>query len=261
MEPFEVQGRVVSTLKTPHFVVIEALYGAGTRIAEHSHASDSIAFSVSGEFVESAAGERFSCDADTIVMCGANQTHSEEFRVDTRCVIITPSDRPTFDFPAALRRARSIRGTPLRASLLHVWDEMRRNDAASPLGVDGSIFMLFAEALRACNEPNPSNDRIGRSLKMLHETRGQNANVRELARASGMSAHTFTRAFKRETGYTIGDYVRRLRIEHAKELLRTTSMSLREIALELGYCDQSHFTKAFSRYARVAPSTYRRSFS
>jgi AraC family transcriptional regulator len=63
-------------------------------------------------------------------------------------------------------------------------------------------------------------------------------------------------AFRQHYRTTVGDYIRTLRIDFAcREMLRS-DRPLAEIAMEAGFADQSHFSKAFKRIVGVPPSEY-----
>jgi two-component system response regulator YesN len=69
-----------------------------------------------------------------------------------------------------------------------------------------------------------------------------------------------TRIFKKETGYSISDYVLSERIKKAKEMLSQTNISVSSIAASVGYTNFSHFAKIFKKYAGIGPSEYRSQF-
>jgi AraC family transcriptional regulator len=65
--------------------------------------------------------------------------------------------------------------------------------------------------------------------------------------------------FRRKYGVTVGEFVRRLRIEHACAELLKKDLPLTAIALQAGFADQSHFSKVFKSYVGTTPAKYRRS--
>ena len=79
----------------------------------------------------------------------------------------------------------------------------------------------------------------------------------ELAKQVELSVHHFARLFKQSTGESPNQYVMRLRVEHAKQLLRETSLSILEVTIAVGYNSPSHFVTQFKRITGVTPSTYR----
>lgn len=82
--------------------------------------------------------------------------------------------------------------------------------------------------------------------------------VEQLARLAGISAPQYFRSFKRATGLTPMCWLRKERMHQAKRRLTETLDSIKEIAEQVGYCDQFHFSRDFRRSAGVSPSQFRR---
>lgn len=70
-----------------------------------------------------------------------------------------------------------------------------------------------------------------------------------------------TKLFRLKYGYTIYEYVLKLRMERAKELLEEPDMKILDIAERLGYTDNHYFSKAFRTYYGISPSQYRKNLS
>ena len=79
-----------------------------------------------------------------------------------------------------------------------------------------------------------------------------------MIRQSGLSRRTFGRRFQSATGHAPLDYVQRVRIEEAKQLLETGSQSIEQIADEVGYSDIVSFRRLFKRMVGETPTAYRR---
>jgi AraC-like DNA-binding protein len=82
--------------------------------------------------------------------------------------------------------------------------------------------------------------------------------VDELATVVRMSPSHFTRSFNRSIGLTPHRYVIQCRVAKARELLTTTDLPLTEIALNIGFSDQSHFSRRFQEFVGVPPGAYRK---
>jgi DNA-binding response OmpR family regulator/AraC-like DNA-binding protein len=82
--------------------------------------------------------------------------------------------------------------------------------------------------------------------------------VDALAGAVGLSASHLGRLFREQVGLTVRDFVTRVRIEVAKELLRETEEKTAAIAEMAGFCDESHLARVFRRRDGRPPSAYRR---
>ena len=81
--------------------------------------------------------------------------------------------------------------------------------------------------------------------------------ISDVAREAGVHPVHFARAFRRYFRCSPGEYVRECRIERAATLLRTTRLSLAEVAHDAGFCDQSELTHAFTKTFGWTPRTFR----
>lgn len=84
--------------------------------------------------------------------------------------------------------------------------------------------------------------------------------LQELSNLVQMSPHYFSTLFKQSTGTTPHQYVIRCRIERAKYLMAQTKLSLAEIAIQVGFVDQSHLHRHFKRLIGVTPKTFLQEF-
>lgn len=81
--------------------------------------------------------------------------------------------------------------------------------------------------------------------------------IAELAKSLGLSTRTLNRRFKNATGISPSQYLRSLRIESAKELLRNSNLSIAEVAAKAGYTDTSRFAYYFRNETSLSPRAYR----
>lgn len=82
--------------------------------------------------------------------------------------------------------------------------------------------------------------------------------VAAVIRQSGLTRRTFNRRFKLATGHSPLDYVQRVRIEEAKQILETTDQPVDAIGVEVGYGDIVSFRRLFKRLVHDTPAAYRR---
>ena len=81
--------------------------------------------------------------------------------------------------------------------------------------------------------------------------------LEDLSNVTGLTPNYLASLFKQETGMTVGEYLTSFRIDSACALLSKTDYDYLQIALSLGFCTQSYFTKVFREHTGVTPRTYR----
>ncbi|MCW8277267.1 helix-turn-helix transcriptional regulator [Pseudomonas sp. PCH199] len=120
-----------------------------------------------------------------------------------------------------------------------------------------SIFRAPASEPRksASGGLRPQRERLVKQL--ILDRLGDSLEVSELAQACSLSRSHFSRAFKCSTGYSPKDWIRRQRITRAKLLIQHTDLSLTQISLECGFCDQVHFCHMFTRSEGTTPFAWR----
>ena len=88
---------------------------------------------------------------------------------------------------------------------------------------------------------------------------GEHISLDDLARQAGISRFHFARQFRLTTGESPMGYLRRVRIERSKSILQSRETTIAEVAANLGFSDQSHFTRTFGRMVGVSPGSFARS--
>jgi len=99
--------------------------------------------------------------------------------------------------------------------------------------------------------------RARRVVQLVDSILGQPIRVKDLAQHTGLSTSQFSRSFHTRFGVTCMKYVALRRMEFAKAQMRTTDLSLAEIALLCGMSDQSHFSKTFRKLTGTTPLQWR----
>ncbi len=100
--------------------------------------------------------------------------------------------------------------------------------------------------------------RVSTILDYLQAHYREAVTLQAVAAAAGLSTYRTAHLMKQETGRTVIQYVHHLRIKEAQRLLNATDRPCADIALEVGFCDQSYFTRQFHRLVGMTPAQYRR---
>ena len=99
---------------------------------------------------------------------------------------------------------------------------------------------------------------LQRARDLINVNLAHDLSIAEIAHECGLSSGYFARAFKRSTGVSPRQWLTRMRVERAKDLLKDRRCELAQIALLCGFVDQSHFTRVFSRSEGYSPGRWRR---
>lgn len=102
-----------------------------------------------------------------------------------------------------------------------------------------------------------SNDAISLVTGYINSHFTEELSTYELASLAGLSRYYFIRLFKKRTGCTPHEYLINTRLNHAKYLLKNTSLTIKEICFASGFADESRFCTCFRSCVGVRPSEYR----
>ena len=101
-------------------------------------------------------------------------------------------------------------------------------------------------------------DWLERARDYLHDNFSRRMGLSAVAAAIGRHPAHVAQHFRRRYGLSIGEYVRRLRVDHVARRLVSSRASLAELAGEAGFTDQSHMQRIFKAQLGVTPGAYRR---
>ncbi len=106
---------------------------------------------------------------------------------------------------------------------------------------------------------NIISDVIEDIISYITDNISENITLEQLAKKASLSPYYFSRQFKAETGFTPHDYILTAKINHAKYLLVSSQMSIKDICFNLGFNSESAFCIAFKKKVDATPSEYRSS--
>ncbi len=137
--------------------------------------------------------------------------------------------------------------------------------AGDPIGQERCSALLYEYILLAREQLLvPSKERSGGSsmikpaLELIESSYMRDLTLAELSEKAGVTPQHFCRVFKAKLGVRPLEYIARLRISKSKQLLTETDLPVGEIALRVGYRDQTYFGVVFKRYEGVSPGEFRR---
>lgn len=99
--------------------------------------------------------------------------------------------------------------------------------------------------------------KIQKSVQHINDNYTSKISLDLVAGKACMSRHHFSRTFKKAMGVTFQNYLNDRRMEKAKDMLKSSRLTITEIAFFVGYADMTHFTKMFKRMTGFTPSQYK----
>lgn len=139
------------------------------------------------------------------------------------------------------------------------------SQGARPLWCQSKVLQLMADffferrgddELFCDRQKRMARQRVARVLAVLRQRLAEPPSLEEIGREVGCSPFYLSRTFSRETGMTIPQYLRKLRMERAAELLQSGKCNVTEAALEVGYSSLSHFSQAFCQTMGCCPGLF-----
>ena len=169
------------------------------------------------------------------------------------------------DGPGPWAQRLMFADTRLRQLALLLADECASAQPTSRLYAD-ALSLAMIQRLVDFKERSAPPERGGlppfklrQVTEYMHAHLGDEIGLQELAGVVGISPSYFRRAFKSATGLPPHQWLILARCERAKFLLMQNRSSLAEVALEVGFYDQAHFTRLFTQHIGVSPGLWRRS--
>lgn len=245
------------------FAITEFSQPAGQRLPWHVHDNASICFVLAGSYTERIGAEEHECPPSSVVFKPACERHADRFgESGGTCLLmeITPARM------AAIEQVSSWTARPLLARTPHlaaagqrIYGEFAAGDALSPLVVEGLMLEILGEAARVSLPEAGAGQPmwLRRVLERLHDCPDEPLTLSTLAQEVGVHPAHLARTFRQHCRCSVGEYLRRLRVEHACHELQYTGAPIAEIALRAGFFDQSHFSKVFRQHTGMSPARFR----
>lgn len=243
----------------------ETGYRPGMIVPDHVHDHALMVFVLRGGFVERSARQRRACEPGTLLFHPAAEPHAHEFyAAEARCFTVNLAgawqDRMREHGPGALDHpidAHASRATWLAE---HLHREFTVADSASALAIEGYTLAILGELARGAGtaQRGTAPSWLARAVDLLHARCLDSLDMSGIAGEVGVHPVHLARQFRRYHGCTMGEYVRRLRIEYACQQLARTDAALSSIAYVAGFADQGHFSRTFRALTGMTPGAYRR---
>lgn len=256
-------GSTLARRQIGDLVVSETEYPPSLVIPPHDHELASICVVVDGAYDQRYGERRRACTPGMVICHPEGERHANTHRAASVRLLCVEVGRSRLSL---LREAARVldgpadfQGGDLGRLGERLTREFRRDDGLSALAIEALVLEIMVESCRGAAPATAAPPRwLARAVDYLHARYAETPTVGDIAEAVGVHPAHLSRVFRQHKGKTVGDYVRQLRIEAARERLAGSDLSLGEIALLAGFSDQSHFSRLFRAATGYTPATYRR---
>src|SRR5688572_31482428 len=228
------------------------------RLPVHSHPQATVAVILAGGFAGSYRGGERECPAPTVIIEPAGELHGNRFgHAETSVLTLSlMSDGLDRVVEAASRRLRHDHDPYAELIARRAASELDRPDDVTPLAVEAAALELIARVTRT-SLPERRPAWLGEARASPHDRYAESFALADVADAVGVEPERMARVFRRAFGEPVAGYLRRIRVDAAAQLLTSTELPISQVAAEVGFADQSHLTRCFSRYLGTTPGRYR----
>jgi len=258
------------TTEAGPFRVTRASFVGRDVLDTHTHDRTTFAVMLAGGFDlhfpnPSLRRRTFPCAAGTVFTEPVAETHANRIATVGASVLVIQPD------PTAGEELRAFRDlldgvhcfthAGLELAARRLARELAAADDLTPLAAHAGAAEMLACASRAVGLGGPARSRrpawLRRAGEFVHDRFRDRITLEDIAREAGVSASHLAAVFRDAHEVSLGAYVRALRIDWAARRLARGQESISRIALQAGFADQSHLTRAFKRATGRTPAAWR----
>jgi AraC family transcriptional regulator len=249
-------------LSRPGLHAFEAAYDPWSRLPEHGHPAPFFTYVLRGSFVERAGHHVRQCSRGTVIFHD-QESHTNQVSGGGTVSFNVELDPEVWrELTEGVGLATSLVGRVLGGDIewiaLRAWHEFHEADTSHTLAVEEAIVLLCDAARRdAYRDVLELHQRLDRCLSYLNAHPMEVHRLANVARIAGVHPMHLAKLFRRQFGYSMGEYLRRRRIAWACGELARGKESITTIAQNAGFADHPHFTRTFVRITGCTPRWYR----
>ena len=244
-------------------VLSECNYAPNACIPKHAHENAYFIFTLNGSQDEVFGMNTRSYLPSTLAFHPAGEIHSEKVgSKGMRCLHVEFGPewmKRHLEVSRFLEKASDFQGGRFGWLAQRVYREFCCMDDVAPAAIEGLVLEILADAFRVRRE-DTTRERPGwlvQAREFIQARFAEPLALSDVAATVGIHPVSLARAFRSQYQCSVGEFIRRLRIEFACAAILTDDVPLTQIALAAGFADQAHFTRTFKRITGLTPSQFR----
>ncbi|MFA6954474.1 MAG: AraC family transcriptional regulator [Thermoanaerobaculia bacterium] len=259
----EIAENLVAHSRVPGFEITEEIWEQGCILHAHVHDRPHFVVIFEGECREHQVSGSRIMDRSTVMYFPPGLCHAVEFKRRTTLLSIEIEEQRGSMADALFGDATPatvVASSEIFPLALRIRDELKNRRRSTDVALEGLALEFMAQASRLLgSRPGPRVPVWAvEARRIIDERYMDKLRLSDLALSLGVSPISLAEGFRRAFDCSVGDYLRKKRVERAIEMLIGSDKSLGEIANGTGFCDQSHFVRVFKAQIGMTPSRYRR---
>jgi AraC family transcriptional regulator len=259
----EFRGEILQTRRVENFRLVAVDYASNQVLPLHSHRQAYVSVALYGGYLEQLRMRSWECTPGGTIFHASGESHENRFFEGGARLLVLEIDPPFLsgieDRGIATNHQWTSNHPQCMYLALRLSRALHQTDALSALCAEGLSLELLCEALQGVAERRRGSPGwLSRVREILHDRYCENISLGALAREVQVHPVHLARTFREHYHCSMGDFVRKLRVEAACRELLHSDTTIAEIAVRTGFTDQSHLSRVLKRHTGVPPGEFRR---
>jgi AraC family transcriptional regulator len=257
-------GKVSQRWAADSVVVNRLVHTQARALPSHAHQAGFVSLMLEGQYRETAGLSHFGYQPFSCIYHPPGMDHRDEIG-QAGVTLLTLEFKPelfdAMDF--ATVNLRPIIDLSGRRPAWELMDLYRRisSTAANDLDIESRAVALAFSIVKFSSGTPRDLRSLQRAREYIHAHFSENLTLAQVARAAGVHPVYLGQIFRQEFGETLGEYLNRIRVRAAAEMLANSDLPLSAVAVDLGFYDQSHFTRVFRQLTGATPGMFRSEYA
>lgn len=253
-------GKIAKSINVDGNIITNTHYSKKDSNSDwHYHKNPHISLVIQGRDSESRRNSSYKRKVGSIFFYHAGEEHrtvsgqtaSKNFNIE-----FGKSFLDKFEFSESLIDKAVIENLDVKFLLLKMQQELLLNDGNSSATIQMLLLELVGHSKSIYNGSIPNWVLVLSDL--LNDRWNEQLTLNELALATDVHPTTISKHFRKYFNCTLGEYLRKLKINKSISLINNSALTLTDIAFHCGFADQSHFTRTFKNIVGFLPKDFRK---
>ncbi|REH01220.1 helix-turn-helix domain-containing protein [Flavobacterium aquicola] len=258
----EFYGQTNKTINLEGVTLTDTVY-THDKVDWHYHENAYFTFILQGNVIEGNKKEIYNCSSGSLLFHNWQEPHynikpegfTRGFHIEIEKGWFDNLEFNTVDLQGSI----NISNPDLKFLMYKIFKETKVDDTAAQLSIQTLLLETLAKMLRANQtKSNKKPTWVSEVNMILNDQFLDNLSLEYLSKTLDIHPVHLSRDFSKYFNSSLGEYIRKLKVQKSLQLISEKSLDLTSIAFECGFSDQSHFTRCFKEINGINPSEYRK---